>query len=98
MEKVLSTVEITQRLGAFPGWQLGEDGQLHCLKQFKDFSHALLFLNTVGLLAEIANHHPDLYLHSYKKLMISVMSHDLKGITEKDFALIVAIEALPIPG
>ncbi len=56
---------------------------------------AMLFANAVGHLAEAADHHPDLFIHNYRYLAISVMTHSEKGVTERDFALIRQIEALP---
>jgi 4a-hydroxytetrahydrobiopterin dehydratase len=87
--------QISVHLKNHPDWSLGEDGQLHVEWTFKDFKSVLLFTNAVGLLAEAADHHPDLFIHRYKRLKISLMTHSAGGITDKDFTLITAIEALP---
>ncbi len=92
---VFSESEINEKLAAFPGWSLAEDGQLHRVYIFKNFAGAMLFANAVGHLAEAADHHPDLFIHNYRYLAISVMTHSEKGVTERDFALIRQIEALP---
>ena len=90
--------EIHDRLGDYPGWTLGDDGQLHKEFILKNFSEVMLFANAIGHLAEVADHHPDLNIHSYKRLKISLMTHAAGGITDKDFALIEQIEALPRKG
>lgn len=86
--------QIQGKLTDYPDWNLGEDGQLHREFTFKNFSQAMLFANAVGYLAESANHHPDLTIHSYKYVKISLMTHSEGGITDTDFALIGQIDAL----
>ena len=95
--QLMSATAVRERLGSYPAWQLGDDGQLHAEFVFKNFSRAVLFLNAIAHLAESLDHHPDLYLHDYKRLTVRVMTHSVGGITERDFALIAQIEALPRP-
>ncbi len=90
-----SEAEIQAKLVEYPGWTLGEDGQLHATFIFKNFAQTLLFVNAVGHLAEAADHHPDLLIYGYKNLKISLLSHDVKGVTDRDFRLIAQIGALP---
>lgn len=59
---------------------------------FKNFIEALAFVNRVGSLAEENNHHPDILLHSYKKVRISLTSHEEKTLTDKDLLLASLIE------
>ncbi len=33
------------------------------------------------------NHHPDIFLHSWNKVKITVSTHDKGGVTENDFQL-----------
>lgn len=95
MSQTMSEAEIRARLAEHPGWSLGDDGQLHATFTFKNFAQTMLFVNAVGHLAEAADHHPDLFIYGYKNLDISLMSHDVKGITARDFRLIAQIGALP---
>ncbi len=87
--------ETWEKLAAHPGWRLEDDGQLHADFTFEDFAHALMFVGAVGHLAETANHHPDILIYSYKHVRLSMMSHDVEGITDRDFDLIAQIETLP---
>ena len=41
------------------------------------------------------NHHPDLNLHGYKNVTVTLSTHSEGGITTKDFELAAQIEALP---
>lgn len=89
---------IKRKLGDYPGWNLSGSGQLYKEFIFKNFAQVMLFACAVGHLAEAADHHPDLNIHSYKYLVISLMTHSAGGITERDFDLIGQIEALPQAG
>ena len=61
--------------------------------QFKNFNSALAFIVQVGVLSEKANHHPELF-NVYNKVSIRLTTHDMGGVTEKDFALARAIDAI----
>ncbi len=53
-----------------------------------DFVEALALTLEIGKLAEAANHHPDLKLHRYRFVHVSLTSHDAGNtVTEKDSAL-----------
>jgi len=88
----LSPAEISVRLAAVPGWTV-EGGELTRTFSFKDFAAALAFVNRVGQAAEHAGHHPDIDIR-YNRVRLALVSHDAGGITEKDFALAVAVAAL----
>jgi 4a-hydroxytetrahydrobiopterin dehydratase len=50
-----------------------------------------MVVNTVGHLAEAAFHHPDMTV-SYAFVIVKLMNHAAKGITNKDFELASKIE------
>ena len=58
--------------------------------KFKNFSESLAFIVQVGLLAEKANHHPEI-CNVYNKVQIRLTTHDANGITDKDFDLVIKI-------
>ncbi len=98
MSRTLKTYtpdEIRQRLAGHPAWSLGDDGQLHARFTLKNFAQVMLFVNAIAYLAETANHHPDLLIHGWKNLSISLMTHDHQGITDLDFDLVAQIDTLP---
>ncbi len=51
------------------------------------------FVVSVGLLAEKANHHPDIDIR-WNKVTLVLSTHSAGGITEKDIALAREIEKL----
>lgn len=60
---------------------------------FKNFNQALGFIVQLGILAEKANHHPELY-NVYNKVTIRLSTHDSGGVTDKDFDLACAIDKI----
>lgn len=60
---------------------------------FKDFVSALNFINELADLAENLNHHPDIF-NSYNRVIISLTTHDLGGVSKKDFKLAMEIDNL----
>ena len=61
---------------------------------FDDFAAALAFVNRVGEAAEAANHHPDILLHSWNKVRLTLTTHDEGGLTDKDRSLAQTIDGL----
>ena len=61
--------------------------------EFNDFKEAFSFMTNVALVAEKANHHPD-WDNSYKKVNISLSTHEAGGLTKKDFALAKKIDKI----
>jgi len=89
---LLSDDQIAERLAASP-WER-EDDQIVREREFEDFAAALRFVNRVAELSEEANHHPDILLHGWNKVRLSVTNHSEGGLTEADFALASTVEAL----
>jgi len=92
----LSPDELAARLADLPGWELSA-GVLTKTFTVRSFAHGVLFIGAIGQLAEAANHHPDLNLHGYNHVTVSLVTHSEGGITEKDCGLAAQIAALPQP-
>jgi 4a-hydroxytetrahydrobiopterin dehydratase len=90
----LSAEDVAGRLARLPGWGI-QDGLLTKAYQVRSFAHGVLFIGAIGQLAEAANHHPDLSLRGYNRVTVSLITHSAGGLTQKDFDLAAAIEALP---
>ena len=90
----LTTAELGQRLLALPGWTV-RDGLLTKTFTVHSFAHGVLFVGAIGQFAEAASHHPDVDLHDYNQVTVSLVTHSEGGITDKDLALAAQIEALP---
>jgi 4a-hydroxytetrahydrobiopterin dehydratase len=91
--KVYGEDEAKARLAAeLPYWYLA-DGWIRRKYRTSSWKGTLMVINAVGHLAEAAWHHPDLTA-SYAWVEVRLMSHDHKGITDKDFELAKKIEEL----
>ena len=62
--------------------------------QFENFAQAMEFVNRVGDAAEEANHHPDILVHGWNKVRLSMTNHSAGGLTEADFTMAKKIDGL----
>lgn len=53
--------------------------------KLEDFAGAMAFVNRVADVAEQANHHPDILIHGWNKVKLSLTNHAAGGLTETDF-------------
>lgn len=90
-EETYSGQQVEARLKEeLPHWYL-ENGWIRRKYKTSGWKATLMVVNTVGHLAEAAFHHPDMTV-SYAFVIIKLMNHAAKGITDKDFALARKIE------
>jgi 4a-hydroxytetrahydrobiopterin dehydratase len=75
-------------------WTRGEDA-LEREWEFKDFAGAMAFVNRVAELAEEANHHPDILVHGWNKVRLTLSTHSEGGITQADLDLAERLDAIP---
>jgi 4a-hydroxytetrahydrobiopterin dehydratase len=85
--------DITRRLEALSGWhRRGNALEKHFDRG--DFDGSMAFVNAVAKLANAQNHHPDITI-SWNTVTLTLCSHDAGGITERDFVLAAAVDAIP---
>ncbi len=90
-EESYNDADIEARLKEqLPNWHL-EDGWIRRKYKTAGWKGTLMVINTVGHLAEAAFHHPDLSA-SYAFVIVKLMTHSAKGVTNKDFELARKIE------
>lgn len=90
-EETYSDTEVQERLQEeLPHWYL-EKGWIRRKYKTSGWKSTLMVVNTVGYLAEAAFHHPDLTV-SYAFVIVKLVNHAAKGITNKDFELAHKIE------
>jgi 4a-hydroxytetrahydrobiopterin dehydratase len=85
MAELLSDEEITSRLEDGDWRREGEEIVREW--KFKDFAEAMAFVNRVAEAAEEANHHPDILMHGWNKVRLSLTNHAAGGLTEADFEM-----------
>ena len=59
---------------------------------FEDFAEAVGFVTRVGVAAERAFHHPDIDIR-WNKVTLSLTSHDVGGLTERDVELAAKVDS-----
>ena len=90
-EETYNDAEVQERLQEeLPHWYL-EKGWIRRKYKTSGWKSTLMVVNTVGYLAEAAFHHPDLTV-SYAFVIVKLVNHAAKGITNKDFELAHKIE------
>jgi 4a-hydroxytetrahydrobiopterin dehydratase len=89
---LLSPATVEEKLKELQGWSLAGKEIVREFS-FADFAEALRFVNTVGERAEAAGHHPDIDIR-YNKVKLALTSHDSGGLTERDFKLAKAVDAI----
>ena len=92
--KPLTEPEIDERLATIdPGWRREGEGIVRDLER-ASFVEVIALVNAIAAAAERANHHPDLLIHSYRRLRITLTTHAAGGLTDRDFAVARAIDLL----
>jgi 4a-hydroxytetrahydrobiopterin dehydratase len=94
--RALGPTEIVKRLAELPGWKLSGDGHEVAIErtyQFADYYETISFVNALAFIAHQLDHHPDLSVH-YNRCVVRFSTHDVKGISETDFACAARADAL----
>ncbi len=81
----LTDEEVHAALQDLAGWRL-KDGKLHRIFRFSDFVAAFGFMSQGALVAEKMNHHPE-WCNVYNRVDVSLSTHDVGGLSAKDFEL-----------
>ena len=87
---LLNDEEIENRLGSLDGWERSGN-EIEKTYKLPDFIGSIGFVHKVSILAEKADHHPDILIQ-YSKVKITLSTHSEGGITDKDFNLATEIE------
>ena len=91
----LSDSEIDGRLAGGP-WRR-EGNSIVRDVECKGFTSAIALVNAVADAANDANHHPDILVHGYKHVRITLSTHSAGGITQNDLSLADAVDGLVSP-
>jgi 4a-hydroxytetrahydrobiopterin dehydratase len=92
MPQPLPDDAIARELAALPGWE--RDGE-EIVRTFDrgNFNGSIAFVNAIAMAANAADHHPDIAV-SWNEVTLRLSSHDAHGLTDRDFALARAIDAI----
>jgi len=88
---LLTPDEVSTFLDSNPGWE--KDGASIVRSfQFAGFAEAMAFVTRVALLAEKADHHPDIDIR-WNNVMLRLSTHSEGGLTDKDLDLATRIDS-----
>lgn len=65
-------------------WEREGDAIVREIK-LRDFDDAIGFVNRVAAVAERHDHHPDILVHGYNRVRLSLSTHSAGGLTARDF-------------
>ena len=76
-------------------WQLAADGRsIRGEWKFRNFYHAMSFVNAVAHIANAEDHHPDMDL-GYGYCRMTFNTHAIGGLSHNDFICAAKVDALP---
>jgi 4a-hydroxytetrahydrobiopterin dehydratase len=91
---VLSESEVRERLRAVADWRASEESAIVRDFAFANFAEAIAFVTSVAGVAELANHHPDILVHGWNNVRLTLSTHSKGGLTDADFELAARIDGL----
>jgi 4a-hydroxytetrahydrobiopterin dehydratase len=74
-------------------WRREGDAIVRDLK-VPDFAAAIALVNRVADAAEAADHHPDILVHGYNRVRLTLSTHSEGGLTQRDLDMASQIDAL----
>lgn len=94
MEKITDNDIIYELKKLNNTWRLGNN-RIQKIFIFKDFVQAFSFMTSVAIISEKLNHHPN-WDNSYNKVNIRLTTHEIGGLSKKDFELATEINNLQL--
>ena len=92
MAALLAHAEVDRALGGLPGWRRDGDTLVRDV-EVADFLAAVDLVNRVAPVAEAAGHHPDVLIHGYRHVRLTLATHSAGGLTQLDLDLAAALAA-----
>jgi len=94
MAEQLNPAQRQSALDRLADWRL-TDGRDAIFKRFvfADFNAAFGFMTRVALVAEKLDHHPE-WSNVYKTVEVTLSSHDIGGLSERDISLAESMDRI----
>lgn len=88
--------EIAAHKDQIPSWGIINGKVLKIQRKFvfNNFVEAVSFLNQITDLSETHGHHPDMLVHSYNFLTITLYSHNINGTSKNDLIMAAKIDEM----
>jgi 4a-hydroxytetrahydrobiopterin dehydratase len=82
--------EASERLKKLPGWAL-QSGSIKKEFLFKSYLSGLEFVYSLGRIAELEDHHPDM-LVGWRRVRLTFSTKAIRGLSENDFIMAAKAE------
>jgi len=83
--KPFTVDEAREALKPLSGWII-RDGSIEKEFRFKSYLAGLEFACAVGKIAEVENHHPDLFI-GWRRVKVVLSTRAIKGLSQNDFVM-----------
>lgn len=91
---LLTKEEMAQLLSQIPSWKMMIDCKTIWKEYtFGNFEEGMAFANKIAILADAEKHHPSVTV-SWGKVLVELSTHEVDGLSKKDFVLAAKIDAL----
>jgi 4a-hydroxytetrahydrobiopterin dehydratase len=88
--KAFTVDEADKALAPLSGWVI-RDGAIEKEFRFKSYLAGLDFAYSIGKIAELENHHPDLFI-GWRRVKVALSTYAIKGLSQNDFVMAAKAE------
>ena len=64
--------------------------------EFNDFKSAMKFVRRVADIVESEGHHPDIFIHDWNEVRLTLSTHAIAGLSENDFIVAAKINKISV--
>lgn len=91
----LTPEQVLHFMNEVPRWHADpEVSMIACTYNFNSFKEGIAFVNRIADLAEAEDHHPNIFVHDYKNVTVTLTTHAIGGLSENDFIMAAKIDAI----
>ncbi len=91
----LSREQVQELLQQIPDWKVDDENTTIMRSwEFKRFKESIVFVNMVAKLVEEERHHPNIHMHNYNYVSITLSTLAIDGLSENDFIVAAKIDQL----
>ena len=89
----ITALQLQELHDRLPAWEKLDDALTQTF-ECDDFNEALRFAQEIGLIADEYWHHPEISLHNFNQVTVTLTTHDLDGLSTLDVTMAELIDAL----
>ena len=93
MADLLTDSQIEERLAGLAEWRREGDAIVRD-REVPDFAAAIAWVDAIAAEAERRNHHPDILVHGWNKVRLTLSTHSVGGLTQADLDMAGTLDAV----